>query len=117
MILPMKKIEKLVEKDRQEHILEVYVKYPKELPKKHNEMPFLMERMEIEKVEKLAPNLKDSKTNVVEIKNLNQALKHSLKMKKLHRIIRFEQSYWMKPYIMLNTRLQRMSLRKNFLSL
>lgn len=59
MILPMKKIEKLVEKDRQEHILEVYVKYPKELPKKHNEMPFLMERMKIEKVEKLAPNLKD----------------------------------------------------------
>ena len=56
MILPMKKIEKLVEKDRQEHIVEVYVKYPKELPKKHNEMPFLMK---IEKVEKLAPNLKD----------------------------------------------------------
>lgn len=56
MILPMKKIEKLVEKDRQEHILEVYVEYPKELPKKHNEMPFLKK---IEKVEKLAPNLKD----------------------------------------------------------
>lgn len=55
----MKKIEKLVEKDGQEHILEVYVKYPKELPKKRNEMPLLMERMKIEKVEKLAPNLKD----------------------------------------------------------
>lgn len=40
------------------------------------------------------------------IKALNQALQHGLKLKKLHRVIEFQQSNWMKPYIMLNTKLR-----------
>ena len=71
--------------------------------KTHNELPFFAERMKIRKVEKLVPNLKDKKTCAVHIKSLNQALKHCLKLKKVHWVIRFEQSHWMKPYIMLNT--------------
>ena len=55
--------------------------------------------MKIRKVEKLAPNLKDKRTYVVYIRNLNQTLK-------VHQVIRFEQSHWMKPYIMLNTGLR-----------
>ena len=60
--------------------------------------------MKIWKVEKFVLNLQDKKTkhlvNVVFTKNMNQALKHGLKLKKVHRDIRFEQNYSMKPYIM-----------------
>ena len=40
------------------------------------------------------------------IKSLNQALKHGLKLQKVHQVIRFEQSNCMKPYITLNIRLR-----------
>lgn len=69
-------------------------------------MPFLANRMEIKKIEKVEPNLLDKETNIVHIKNSDDASKHGLGVKKLHRIIRFEQSYLMKPYIMLNIRLR-----------
>ena len=58
--------------------------------------------MKIGKVEKLVPNLKDKKRYVVHIKSLNQALNHGLKIKKVHRVIRFEQSNWMKAYGLLD---------------
>ena len=44
---------------------------------------------------------------MVHIKELNQELKHGLKLKKVHRVIEFQQSKWMKAYIMLNTRLRK----------
>ena len=43
---------------------------------------------------------------VVQIKNLNQALKDELELKKIHQVIKCEQSYWMKPCIILNTKLR-----------
>ena len=101
------KIDELVKKDKKGYLLEVDVKYPKELHENHNELPFLTERMKIGRVEKLVPNLKDKKGYVVHIKALEQALKHGLKLKKLHRVIEFQQSRWMKAYIMLNTRLRK----------
>ena len=55
----------------------------------------------------LVPHLKDKKGYVVHIKALNQALKHGIKLKKVHRVIEFQQSKWMKAYIMLNTRLRK----------
>ena len=100
------KIDKLVKTVKRGYISEADIEYPKELHKNHNELPFLAETMKIGKVKKLVPNLQDKKTYVVHIKNLDQALKHGLTLKKVHRVIRFEQSYWMKPYIMLNTRLK-----------
>ena len=51
--------------------------------------------------------LPNKKGYVVHIKALNQALRHGLKLKKLHRVIEFQQSKWMKAYIMLNTRLRK----------
>ena len=102
------KIDNLVKKDKKGYILENDVGYPKELHEVHN------------KVKKILPNLKDKKTYVVHIKNLNQAWKNGLKLKKMYRVIRFEQSYQMMPYVMLNTRLKAVestSLRKIFLSL
>ena len=53
------------------------------------------------------PNLKDKKGYVVQIKALDQALRHGLKLKKVHRVIEFQQSRQMKAYIMLNTRLRK----------
>ena len=101
------KIDELVKKDKKGYLLEVDVKYPKELHENHNELPFLTERMKIGRVEKLVPNLKDKKGYVVHIKALDQALKHGLKLKKVHRVIEFQQSKWMKAYIMLKTRLRK----------
>ena len=100
-------IDELVGKDRGRYLLEVDVEYPKVLHQNHNEVPFLAEKMMISKVEKLAPNLKNKKGYVVHIRALNQALKHGLKLKRVHRVIEFKQSNWMKPYIMLNTRLRK----------
>ena len=63
--------------------------------------------MKIGRAEKLVPNLKDKKGYVVHIKALDQALKNGLKLKKVHRVIEFQQSKWMTAYIMLNTRLRK----------
>ena len=101
------KIDELVKKKKRGYILEVYVEYPKELHENHNELPFLTERMRIGRVEKLVSSLKDKKAYVVHNKALNQALNHGLKLKKVHQVIEFQQSKWMKAYIMLNTRLRK----------
>ena len=101
------KIDELVKKDKRGYLLEVDVKYPKELHENHNELPFLTERIKIGMVEKLVPNLKRKKRYVVHIKALEQALKHGSQLKKVHRVIKFQQSRWMKAYIMLNTRLRK----------
>ena len=63
--------------------------------------------MKIGRMEKLVPNLRDKKGYVVHIKALDQALKHDLKLKKVHRVIEFEESKWMKADIMLNTKLRK----------
>ena len=43
----------------EEYVLEVDAQYPEKLLELHNDLPFLPERMTIEKVEKLATNLYD----------------------------------------------------------
>ena len=101
------KIDELVRKDERGYFLEVDVKYPKELHENYNELPFLVEKIKIGREEKLEPNLKDKKGYVVHIKALDQALKHGLKLKMVRRVIEFQQSKWMKAYIMLNTKLRK----------
>ena len=103
---PEKKDE-LVKKDERGYLLEVDVTDPKELHESHNELSFLVEEMRIGREEKLVPNLKDKKGCVVHIKAMDQALKHGLKLKKVRRVIEFQQSKWMKAYIMLNTKLRK----------
>ena len=73
-----------------------------------NDLPFLPERMKIEKVEKLVTNLHDKTEYVIHIRNLKQALNHGLVLRKLYRIIRFNQNAFLKSYIDINT-----DLRKN----
>ena len=97
------------ENDKKEYILEVDVKYPKKLHDLHSDLPFLPERMEINKCKKLVCNLYDKKKYVVHINSLKQALNHGLKLKKIHRIIEFNQEAWLKPYIDMNTELRKLA--------
>ena len=88
------------------YILEVDISYPKELHNQHNDLPFMCERMEINGVEKLVPNLRDKKNYVIHIQALNQALQHRLRLDRIHRVIEFDQSPWLKTYIDFNTQLR-----------
>ena len=70
-------------------------------------MPFLPERMTIDKTKKLVCNLHDKKNYVVHISVLKQALDHGLKLRKVHRVIEFNQKAWLKEYIDVNTELRK----------
>ena len=72
-------------------------------------MPFLPKRMKIDKCKKLVCNLGNKIKYVVHIKSLKQALNHGLKIKKVHRIIEFNQEAWLKPYIDMNTELRKLA--------
>ena len=65
-----------------DYFLEVDVQYPEKLHEHHHDLPFLPERMIIEKVEKLVSNLHDKTEYVVYIRNLKQPLTHGLVFKK-----------------------------------
>ena len=60
------------------YFLDVDVQYPEKLHELHNDLPFLPERMKIEKVEKLVTNLHDKTEYVIHIRNLKQALNQGL---------------------------------------
>ncbi|XP_057316784.1 uncharacterized protein LOC130657804 [Hydractinia symbiolongicarpus] len=94
-----KRIEKLVRDNKHGYILEVDIDYPKRLHDKHNELPFLPERMHINRVEKLVPNLGDKRRYVVHTRALNEAIKHGLELKTVRRVIQFNQKPWLKGYI------------------
>ena len=95
-------------------ILEVDLEYPENLHDLHNDYPFCPERVECKnRVEKLIPNLRDKTKYVIHYKNLIQCLKAGLKLKKIHRGIKFIESEWMKPYIEMNTNL-RTKAKNNF---
>ena len=51
--------------------------------------------------------LSRQKNYVVHIKALKQALNHGLILKKVHRVIQFNQKAWLKPYIDMNTELRK----------
>ena len=87
-------------------VLEVDLEYPKELHDLHNDYPLAPERLKIGGVEKLIPNLYDKKNYVVHHKTLKQYESLGLKITKIHRGIKFEESAWLKPYIDLNTELR-----------
>ena len=88
-------------------IQKVDIEYPKELHDLHNDLPFLPERMKINKCKKLVCTVYDKKNYVVHIRNLNQALEHGLILKKRHKAIAFCQEAWLKPYIYMNTELRK----------
>ena len=102
------------------YILEVDVSYPKELHNSHNDLPFMCERMEINGVEKLVPNLRNKKNYIIHIQVLNQGQQHGLRLDRIHRVIEFDQSPWLKTYIDFNTQLRMAAtsdLEKDFFKL
>ena len=88
-----------------EYIFEVDVKYLKNVHDLHSDLSFLPERMKISKCNKLVCNLYDKKNYVAHVRSLKQALNHGLILKKVHRVIQFNQEAWIKPYIDMNTEL------------
>ena len=58
---------------------------------------FLPERKKIKNVEKLVTNLYNKNEYVIHIRNRKQTLNHGLIVKKVHRVIKFNQKDWLKP--------------------
>ena len=95
------------------YFLEVDIDYLKELFNLHKDLPFLPERKKVNKCEKLICSIEDKEKYVVHIRALKQALNHGLILKKVHRVIKFNQRAWLKPYIDMNTK-KRMEAKNQF---
>ena len=95
-------------------ILEVDLIYPEELHDLHNDYPLCPERVECDRgVKKLIPNLRHKNNYVIHYKNLMQCLRLGMKLKKIHRGIKFIEAAFLKPYIDKNTSL-RAQAKNNF---
>ena len=104
-------------------ILEVDLEYPEELHNLHNDYPLAPEKratepwkmsdyqrqlmadlgLEPPNTEKLVLTLEDKEKYVTHYKNLQFYLSQGMKLKKVHRVLEFDQEPWMKPYIKMNT--------------
>ena len=89
------------------YISEVDIEYPINIHMQHNDLPFLPERMKINKGSKLVCNVRDKENYVIHILALKQALNHGLKLSKVHNVIEFRQNAWLKSYIDMNTELRK----------
>ena len=87
-------------------ILEVDLEYPKSLHDLHSDYPLAPERVEVNKVDKLIPNLWDKKKYILHYENLKQYLSLGLELTHIHRGIKFKESRWLEKYIALNTDLR-----------
>ena len=85
--------------------LEVDLEYPEDLHSLHNDYPIAPERIQIRNVEKLIPNLNNKFSYVVRYENLKLYETLGLKITKIHRGIKFEESAFLEEYINLNTKL------------
>ena len=122
------------------YVLEVNLEYPKRLHDIHNDYPLAPEKVNIPKewlykhcleiasvhiistrtVKKLVPNLMNKNNYVIHYRNLQQCLELGMKLKKIHRILKFKQSDWMRSYIDFNTQKRTISNNeadKNFFKL
>ena len=108
-------------------ILEVDLEYPAELHESHNDYPLAPERLKVKKewlsgyqanlleddnilnTEKLVPNLMDKTKYVLHYRNLQLYLSLGMKLKKIHRILEFNEAPWMEPYMRMNTEFRKKS--------
>ena len=104
-------------------ILDIDLEYPQELHDIHNDYPVAPENVKVSNnmlsayckkiakkynisiglVSKLVPTLRDKKEYVLHYRNFQLYLDLSLKIKKVHRVLKFDQSPWLKQYIDFNT--------------
>ena len=86
----------------------------------HSDLPFLPEKIKINKCAKLVRTTYNKENYVVHVLALKQTLNHGLKLTKIQRVIEFRQEAWLKPYIDMNTELRKKAknkFEKNFLKL
>lgn len=86
-------------------IIEVDLKYDASLHDAHQDYPLCAETMKPPggKHEKLLLTLNDKKNYVIHHKMLDFVIKHGLIVTKIHRVLKFNQCRWLKPFIDLNT--------------
>ena len=73
----------------------------------HNDLTFLPERIKIQKVKKVVANLHDKTEYVIHLRNLKQASNSRLVLKKIEKVIKFDQSAWLKPSLDINSNLRK----------
>ena len=110
------------ENDNKGYFLEVDVDYLKKLHDLHKDLRFLPERGEIFDVQRyisfllqrkkvvkglVCDIIKDKEKYVIHIRALKQALNHGLILKRVQRVIQFNQRAWLKPYIDMKTNLRK----------
>ena len=103
--------------------LEVDLEHPDKLHELHNVYPLAPEKLiftndmpskyckeiadeydiKVGDVKKLIPNLGNKTKYVVHYRNLQLYLSLGMKLTKIHRVLKFKQSNWMKKYIDFNT--------------
>ena len=89
------------------YLLVVDIEYPKTLGMLHSDLPFLPEKMKINKCPKLVCNVTDKENYSIHIVCIKTSINHGLKLTRVHSIISFRKEAWLKPYIDLNTELRK----------
>ena len=75
------------------YFFQAYVDYLKELFNLHKDLPFLPERKKVNKCKKIICSIEDKEKYVVHIRVLKQDLNDGLILKKIHRVIKFNQEH------------------------
>ena len=84
------------------YILEVDLEHCKRLHDSHSDYPLAPEKLKISS-DKLVPNMRDKTKYVLHYKNLQCYLSLGMNLIKVHRILKFKKSNWLKEYIEFNT--------------